>query len=529
MAVIVGTSTSANALGLAPQTQLWFDGRYWYCFFYASGSTYPQVVYIDSDTDTAGSAHNVPNLPIISAGKAISTFLSYRFTGNYILVISNDKIEDAFKSNDSLSATGDASYATGSGFSDFCTTLIDYNDYHWYAGLIVSPGGPAVRRASGQYAVSPFESMVSLRTLILPNGTVCQLVGYENGDVGCLYTDGSSDGEESNIFYKHYNNSTSAWGSEETIAPVARAYYSFRGVVTRNDKLFCIYGSNELSGGIENLMNYTEVDSANDRITRQLPTRAKFTAIPRNQDCYLYKDFGIDYFSGDFEVWFEFTITSAAAGNYVVLWCLANDLDDNAGLENNNQSHLDFRFYYGPNIVTEEQNGANYYGTSSTTITVGTTYYVKVWRNESVGTYGTLYVKFYTSDANRISDTSPIVNHSLALHAKNDFRYMYVIQSYNNGATGGPTGWVRNYTIANGSVGNSIIKRLKYRIRSGGSWGSEGIAATDLYGIRSAIGFSACADVGKSEKVYIVYYDATNIASLEWNGTSFNNKITRVS
>ena len=52
------------------------------------------------------------------------------------------------------------------------------------------------------------------------------------------------------------------------------------------------------------------------------------TGLARNEDAYVYKDFGVNYFSGDFTHLVDAIYTSVSGTDVMVNWALGNVVDD---------------------------------------------------------------------------------------------------------------------------------------------------------------------------------------------------------
>jgi len=198
----------------------------------------------------------------------------------------------------------------------------------------------------------------------------------------------------------------------------------------------------------ENFTTYTEVDP-NSKIAKTA-TRITFTNLKVKEDAYVYKDFGVDYFSGDFTAEFEIWVTGTpSAGPITMYFSLANLVDDAYGIVTANSDALwiEVRVISNPPPlirlgVIEVKAGAltrsAEYG-----LTVNTSYYLKVVRDESVGTHGILYCYVY-SDPARINLLKTLAK---TLGVKTDFRYLYALQSWNVAQNYGMSGWMEDLEL----------------------------------------------------------------------------------
>src|SRR3990172_2149918 len=156
------------------------------------------------------------------------------------------------------------------------------------------------------------------------------------------------------------------------------------------------------------------------------------TALSRDEDAWLIKDRGAGHFSGDFEHLFKYTPATNTNRAHADLLSLANIVDDVNGIDTAAGDLLGVWYF-------KSDSGVNQYGLYE--IVAGTPYqvdtsvtnhsvvrYPKFKRDEGVGTYGTLYLYIYSDEARTIL----IQTISLTLHEKEDFRYNYIMHSYDD-------------------------------------------------------------------------------------------------
>ncbi|KKN01402.1 hypothetical protein LCGC14_1128160 [marine sediment metagenome] len=184
---------------------------------------------------------------------------------------------------------------------------------------------------------------------------------------------------------------------------------------------------------VEDFTTYTKVDPSGWITVSS--SRITATNLNRNADAYVYKDKGVDYFAGNFT--HELTLRATANVNFsvVMMWSLTNDLDDFKGLDDNNKDslHLKLDHQGGVNqakLVLRELDGGTLYSSSALTIQHDTDYYLTIVRDESVGTYGTLYCRVYF-DAARTNLFATLTR--TLQSSKKDFRYVLLSQSTNSG------------------------------------------------------------------------------------------------
>ena len=184
---------------------------------------------------------------------------------------------------------------------------------------------------------------------------------------------------------------------------------------------------------LENLTTYTEVDAGGYLTVDS----AKVVAIdlPRNVESWLYKDFGVDHFNGDFSHLSRIKATASTAACRIYNYILANSTDGPYQIFLDSGSFLGGWYLEAANKefrIIEFDSGVGYQDVSIP-ITLGTDYWQDYSRDEVIGTYGTFYGDIYDD----VDYTSLFDALSLALHtSKKDFRYLYTIASWNTGAAG---------------------------------------------------------------------------------------------
>lgn len=199
----------------------------------------------------------------------------------------------------------------------------------------------------------------------------------------------------------------------------------------------------------ENYTTYTEVD-ANARLSVDSATQITATGLLRSDESYIYKDMGAAHFAGDFTHLLDTKHTaSGSTVSDAAFWATTNAVDDMYGLRAASAKYL-YAYWYGntPVIYLQEGAGATQYSDGSVNLVTNTQYYMKVVRNEAVGTYGTLYLYIY-SDSGR---TSLVDTLSVALHEKLDLRYVFAVSAYNDGNAASISFIVSNLDLGEQSV-----------------------------------------------------------------------------
>jgi hypothetical protein len=201
---------------------------------------------------------------------------------------------------------------------------------------------------------------------------------------------------------------------------------------------------------IEDFTTYTETDP-NSRITTTA-SKVSWALLSRDEDAYVYKDKGSGYFSNDFKFNFTHRTTASVASGVrtVGCWAITNIVDDLQGIDAANGDYI--TVLCGKTIpgaytlsVWECDGGTIYSGVAAYAIELNTDYYCTVIRDESVGTYGTIYLYIYSDSARKIL----LNTQTIALHtSKKNFRYLFAVITQDTGtATTTHSGYTENMTV----------------------------------------------------------------------------------
>lgn len=207
----------------------------------------------------------------------------------------------------------------------------------------------------------------------------------------------------------------------------------------------------------ENLLLYTEID-APDKLT-VYSNHVSYTNLTRSDESYVYYDKGEGYFNGDFIIDFDYFFSDGVGATVVAsIFTLANVIDDYWAIVDADGDMLAITispYAAFPDTYTKlkltEYDGGDFYGDSiDYEVNINETVYVRVARNEGIGTYGTAYLYIY-SDSER---TNLLGSTSLALHSSlKDYQYYYPIQANNTGDASWCSGDVANIDIIGGGGG----------------------------------------------------------------------------
>lgn len=166
------------------------------------------------------------------------------------------------------------------------------------------------------------------------------------------------------------------------------------------------------------LADYTEVDPNNHIDVTQFKCQAN--GLTRNEDAYVYKDFGVNYFDGDFEHEFK-THTIAGDGMAIRTWLMANDVPPF------NAAPYIMIIQWVGSIYVYSANGASDYDgyTAGDGWTADSDRWIRI--NRTGTGVGAITCKIYTDAFSTLDDTLVIDDYGV------DFRYLYAMHSYNSG------------------------------------------------------------------------------------------------
>jgi len=181
----------------------------------------------------------------------------------------------------------------------------------------------------------------------------------------------------------------------------------------------------------EDFTTYTEVD-LNNHILLVNSTYVEFDAW-RNEDAYLYKNYGNDYFE-NFTHYIDVKMVSSDLSSVCPVWLLSDYIDDSYGLTTSGYTHLWVymrRQSASPNYLIglreDYDDGSpptSVVQDTSILITVDTWYYLTLIKN------GTSLICQIWNNAER---TNSFDNLTLTLHDNWKFRYIFACNTRNSG------------------------------------------------------------------------------------------------
>lgn len=208
----------------------------------------------------------------------------------------------------------------------------------------------------------------------------------------------------------------------------------------------------------EDFTTYTKVDP--DGKLTVTSAKVAATALPQNGtgQSYVYKDKGVGFFTGNFSHNFEIQATAHSGNSYYSYWGVSNQIADRAATTNGYDVLI---LFDGANyqIYFEEINSGSFYQ-ATYQISGSTSYYCTFRRNTAVGANGTIYLDIY-SDSGR---TTLLTTLTLTLHAATNWRYIYGVQSNDNGNATTMTGFTQNLNLSPSAQYTLACAQISYTL-----------------------------------------------------------------
>ena len=153
-------------------------------------------------------------------------------------------------------------------------------------------------------------------------------------------------------------------------------------------------------------------------------------SLDTDETLKLTYDFGASYFSSDFEHSLNIKVTVGTGTESCYLWGMSDSIANPIGtLITANTDLIALAWTNGALILTERNSTVSTTDTSSA-LSLATDYYLRIVRDESVGTYGTLYCYIYTDrEYCELVDTLVVT-----LTESKDWRYLWGASSVGDGA-----------------------------------------------------------------------------------------------
>lgn len=181
---------------------------------------------------------------------------------------------------------------------------------------------------------------------------------------------------------------------------------------------------------IVDFTTYTEVDEGGD-ITVAENSITISTIDCLNENSYVYKDMGADYFDGDFTHYVSFGTDNPNTSTWFSVWMVANGVGNRYALREADVDYISI-YHHNLRLTLVECNGGVETDDDSDQRIGSVTWYLTLRRDEAVGANGTIYCDIHL-DASR---ETLIETLSVTLSEKQDFRYVYGFATFDASTPG---------------------------------------------------------------------------------------------
>ena len=178
--------------------------------------------------------------------------------------------------------------------------------------------------------------------------------------------------------------------------------------------------------------DFTTYSESHTDIVINSATQVTYSSVTWTDYSLFWKDFGVDYFAGDFEVYFDFNQSYASNGAGIYFSAFRNEGNTSYGVRDVLDTGNDVLCVYAPpassttfNIHCYEALGVGSINLSPTAYTgsINTTYYIKFVRSIANNTL-TVYV--YSDEAR----TNLLGSNSITLAKQVAFRYLFPVNGH---------------------------------------------------------------------------------------------------
>ncbi len=277
---------------------------------------------------------------------------------------------------------------------------------------------------------------------------------------------------------------------------------------------------------LQTYTGYSKTDAAS-RLTVATNTLT-ITALDDDESMFLYYDFTASYFSGDFEHTLKVNVSTGTGSEICYVWAMSDSVASAIGQQITANTDLIAVSWENGTLVITERNSTVSTTDTSSALSLSTDYFLRIVRDEAVGTYGTLYCYIYTDrEYTNIVDTIQIT-----LTEAKDWRYLFACSSKGDG--GGSTAFTG--TIANLTLDTYpyTLKGLRTRTRdilnesAAAFWTDTELNGYINEGIRDIASLTGCIQnidtATTSASTRTVSYTGYDIENIEYKPASGNRE-----
>jgi len=209
----------------------------------------------------------------------------------------------------------------------------------------------------------------------------------------------------------------------------------------------------ELIDPTEDYTTYNKLDP-NSRFSITA-SQITITGLTTNEDARVWADKGADHFGATFEHWHDVRRdSSSGTKNWIPLWAVSNVEDDARYWFLNYSQAAALTQYFGQLRLYEYENRGS---DLSVNLDTSTWYYLVIERTGETALQCEIY-----SDASR---TTLVDTLSVSLPSGRRYRYVFAVNSYNDGGSDTFTGYVANLDLKEGAPPSGVAPQFMHLAR----------------------------------------------------------------
>lgn len=206
------------------------------------------------------------------------------------------------------------------------------------------------------------------------------------------------------------------------------------------------------------LVDYAEVDGGDD--VARATNKVSWVNLPRNVHSYVYRNMGLDHFSGDFEHQFEIKWTARSGTGIAAWWAIYDGIGSLAQQSGNGYA----LYLQDTNIVLATVEGGSTIDTESWTSTINTLYFITIVRDDNGGVNSTGQITAYIRTGSHAGNLEATLTVDNSAGEQNDMQYVYALSSYNDGNASTWSGYIENLDL--GEAEPALLEQEGFRWRN---------------------------------------------------------------
>jgi len=185
------------------------------------------------------------------------------------------------------------------------------------------------------------------------------------------------------------------------------------------------------AGDYEDFTTYTQVDDDNKTVVSATTVIA--TNMRRDGTGYVYKDFGVDYFDGDFTHLFEANHSNTDVSGLAAVYELTNDIDQLTPLITDDKNLVSI-YFSGTVLLYVNLIDTGVQNSDSAAIAEDTLYYITVIRDDDGGTNNTGRYTVYIRTGSHAGVLVDTLSVDALAGGQYDYRYVFAFSALESGS-----------------------------------------------------------------------------------------------